>query len=238
MDLSVVLPTYNERENIVPLLEALMAALSELSELSYELVVVDDNSPDGTAQAVRERFGDDKAVKLIVRTADKGFANSIRDGILASSGEIVAVMDTDFNHPPKDLPTLYGIAKYVDIVVGSRFIFGGGMPSTARYFASYIYNIIMRLLLGTRIDDNLSGFFAMRRDRLIALPFDKIFWGYGDYFFRMLLLSQRAGYRHVEVPVFYEPRPGGEAKTRILGIFTQYTGEVLRLMWLRMQGRW
>jgi dolichol-phosphate mannosyltransferase len=236
-ELSVILPCYNERENIVPLVRDLLSLLSFL-EGGLEVLVVDDNSPDGTAQVTREAFADDERVKVLVRTNNRGLANSIRDGLETAHGRILVVMDTDFNHPPADVPGLYHIASYADLVVGSRFVFGGGMPDGARYLLSYVYNIFMRLMLGTRIDDNLSGFFAIRREALTLLPFDKIFWGYGDYFFRLLLLAQRAKMRVIQVPVQYGLRPAGEMKTRFLGIFTQYTGEVLKLFWLRAKGKW
>jgi dolichol-phosphate mannosyltransferase len=112
------------------------------------------------------------------------------------------------------------------------------MSSLLRYYLSYFYNIFLRVTLGTRLDDNLSGLFAIRRERMFELDFDKVFWGYGDYFFRLLLLSQRAGFLHVEVPVFYGERLGGESKTRFLGIFARYTREVLHLIVLKALGRW
>ena len=133
---------------------------------------------------------------------------------------------------------LVQVAQYVDLVIGSRFIFGGGMSSLLRYYLSYLYNIFLRLTLGTRLDDNLSGLFAVRRERMFQLDFDKIFWGYGDYFFRLLLLSQRAGFLHIEVPVFYGERLGGESKTRFVGIFARYTREVFYLIALKVLGRW
>ncbi len=236
-ELSVILPCYNERDNIVPLVRELLGHLAFLAD-DVEILVVDDNSPDGTAKVTREAFASDRRVKVLLRLADRSLANSIREGLEKAAGRILIVMDTDFNHPPADVPRLYHIAAYADLVVGSRFVFGGGMPDATRYLFSYIYNIFMRLLLGTRIDDNLSGFFALRSDALHLLPFDKIFWGYGDYFFRLLLLAQRAKMRVIQVPVQYGLRPAGEVKTRFLKIFTQYTGEVVKLFWLRITRQW
>jgi dolichol-phosphate mannosyltransferase len=233
-DLSIVLPCYNEKDNIVPLVRDLLSQMDFLGG-RLEILVVDDNSPDGTAQLVRQGFAQDGRVKTIVRTANRGLAFSIREGLEQACGRILLVMDTDFNHPPSTVPVLFHVAEYADLVVGSRFIFGGGMPDRTRYYLSYIYNIFMRLALGTRIDDNLSGLFAIRREALQRLPFERIFWGYGDYFFRLLLLAQRMNMRVIQIPVMYGLRPAGEAKTRFLSIFSGYTREVLRLVWQRFQ---
>ena len=235
--LSVVLPTFEERENICRLVEEVLAVGASVCP-DIEVLIVDDNSPDGTAEAVQRRFGGDERVRLIVRTQDRGLAKSIRAGLETATGDILLVMDTDFNHPPKDVATLYLFAQRADLVVGSRFILGGGMPNRTRYLLSYLYNIFMRWTIGTKIDDNLSGFFSIRREALEQIDFDKVFWGYGDYFFRLLLLSQRAGLRHVQVPVFYGERPGGHSKTRALSVLIQYTREVVKLLVLKLRGRW
>ena len=236
-DVSVVLPTFNEKDNIVRLIEELCLRFRP-GGYSYEILVIDDQSPDGTASLVTTVFADDPGVRVTVRRKNPGLANSIREGVERSSGAIILVMDTDFNHKPADAVLLFEVARYVDLVIGSRFIFGGGMSSLLRYYLSYFYNIFLRVTLGTRLDDNLSGLFAIKRERMFELDFDKIFWGYGDYFFRLLLLSQRAGFLHVEVPVFYGERLGGESKTRFLGIFARYTREVFYLVVLKALGRW
>lgn len=234
---SIVLPTYNECDNIVPLVDELRRLFSA-SGMTYEILVVDDSSPDGTAQVAREAFVDDKGVVVIVRDKTPGLANSIREGIERSHGDVVLVMDTDFNHSAEDALLLCRISSMVDLAIGSRFSFGGGMSNRARYYLSYLYNIFLRLSLGTRLDENLSGFFAIRRDALFRLDFDKIFWGYGDYFFRLLLLSQREKLRHVELPVQYGERKGGESKTRPFSIFSAYTREVFYLVYLKATKQW
>ena len=231
----MILPTYNEQGNIVPLVHQLKNLLAGTLK---EIIVVDDNSPDGTAQRVREAFADDEEVRLIVRCENRGLANSIREGIESASGEVIVVMDSDGNHRPEDIPTLLHVVDNVDIVVGSRFIYGGGMSNRLRYYLSYLFNIFIRLATGTRLDDNLSGFFSIHREKLLALDFDKIFWGYGDYFFRLLLLCQRRGFKLVEVPVFYGERKHDISKTGFFRIFARYTGEVLRLVLLRLLNKW
>lgn len=236
-DVSVILPTYNERENIVALVEELRNRFLAGNH-SHEILIVDDRSPDGTGAAVTDAFNNDPNVRLITRLQNPGLAYSIREGIERSRGKIIVVMDTDFNHKPKDAVLLFEIVRHVDLVIGSRFTFGGGMSNLVRYYLSYLYNIFLRLTLGTRMDENLSGLFAIKRECLFALDFDKIFWGYGDYFFRLLLRSQAKRFVHVELPVFYGERTSGVSKTHVVRIFTRYTREVFYLMFLKATGKW
>lgn len=235
VDVSVVLPTFNERDNIVLIIRQLRELLSDVV---HEFVVVDDDSPDGTADVVRQTFPEDITVKVVVRRENPGLAAAIRVGLEAASGGIIVVMDTDFNHSPEEVPTLFRLAQLTDIAIGSRFVFGGGMADRRRYFLSYIYNMALRLVLGTRIDDNLGGFFAIRREALKQLDFDKIFWGFGDYFMRLLLLSQRARLRHVQMPSFFPDRRAGLSKMGAVRIFYRYSYEVVKLLVLRARGKW
>jgi dolichol-phosphate mannosyltransferase len=241
IEVSIILPTYNERENICDLIEAIQHELNP-SGLAYEVLVLDDNSPDDTAQVVRERFGlaagvegfitiGNCTVRLHVRMKDKGLANSIRDGLERAQGRTLVVMDTDFNHDPAMIPQMVDLLRYYDLVIGSRFVMRGGMEDTARYRASLLYNIFIRLLFQTQIQDNLSGFFAVRRDRFFQLSpkFDKIFYGYGDYFIRLLLMAWRSNWKILEVPVFYILRRHGLSKTGFWDIFRDYTKAVLKL---------
>lgn len=236
-DVSVVLPTFNERDNIVPLVEELRSRFCN-ARYAYEILVVDDRSPDGTAGIVAAAFAGDRGIHVISREQKPGLAYAIRDGIEYSTGAIVLVMDADFNHQPGDAVLLFEIARHVDLAIGSRFTFGGGMSNRPRYFLSYLYNAFLRFSLGTRMDENLSGFFAIKRERLFDLEFEKIFWGYGDYFFRLLLLSQRKRYLHVELPIFYGDRHSGVSKTQFLKVFMRYTREVFYLIYRRVLGQW
>jgi dolichol-phosphate mannosyltransferase len=236
-DVSVILPTFQERENIVPLVRELREQFRGLG-VKYEILIADDRSPDGTSEAARAAFADDCCIVVIDRNPPAGLAFSIREGIEKSHGDVILVMDTDFNHQPKDAVLIYKVAQLVDLGIGSRFIFGGGMSNRLRYSLSYAYNLFMRIALGTRMDDNLSGLFAIKRAALFKLDFDKIFWGYGDYFFRLLLLSQRQRFTHVQVPVFYGERTKGLSKTHFWKIFEKYTREVVKLIYLRATKQW
>ncbi len=236
MKASIILPTYKEKDNIVELIQAIFAAL-EPCALAYEVVVVDDNSPDGTAEAVRQNFGSDSRVKLFVRTGERGLATAIRYGIDHSDGDIVVSMDTDFNHDPKILPQMIKFLEYYDIIIGSRFVMAGGMEDRFRQFSSLIYNYVIRSLFGTPIHDNLSGFFSIRRQKLETLDLDQIYYGYGDYFIRLLMVAHKRGYNMLEIPVFYRLRMHGHSKTQFLSIFTQYSSALLGLRLKLWTGR-
>lgn len=275
---SIILPTYNERDNILDLIAAIAGELADVS-FGYEILVIDDSSPDGTAELVRTTFGLDERgssaiggalyaqsaaqqtprntdpeasplasqqaasesiwgatekisrLRLIVREQDKGLARSIQCGLEAAVGRTLVVMDTDFNHPPQMIPQMVDLLRYYDLVIGSRFVMRGGMEDALRYRLSFLYNVFIRFLLQTQIQDNLSGYFAVRRERLFELEprFHRIFYGYGDYFIRLLLLAWRSEWRILEVPVFYILRRHGDSKTGFWRIFRDYTAAIIRL---------
>ncbi len=232
---SIILPTYNEKDNIVELIEAIFAALP--ANLDYEVVVVDDNSPDGTAAAVRQNFSANPRVKLFVRTEGRGLATAIRYGAEHAAGDILVFMDTDFNHDPAILPQMIKFLEYYDIVIGSRFVMAGGMEDKFRQFSSQLYNYAIRLLFGTPVHDNLSGFFSIDRAKLFAMDLDQIYYGYGDYFIRLLMVAHKRGYNMLEIPVFYRLRLHGHSKTQFLSILTQYSRALLGLRFKLWTGR-
>lgn len=233
LKVSVILPTYDEQRNVIELIDIVMTELSPLN-VEREIIVVDDNSPDNTGKVVRNRFSDDESVKVFIRTKEKGLATAIRYGIEKSTGDIIVVMDSDFNHDPKLLPQMVDFLDYYDIIVGSRFTLGGGMENTFRYRGSFVYNIFIRIILRTSIQDNLSGFFSIRKKKLFSLNFDKIFFGYGDYFFRLLFYAQRRKLKILEVPVFYQLRKYGKSKTNLISILVRYSVALLKF---RLQKR-
>jgi dolichol-phosphate mannosyltransferase len=220
----VVLPTYNESGNIANLIAAVRDAAHATRDL--EIVVVDDDSPDGTAEIAAGCGGN---IRVIRRTDTRGLATAVRRGIEEARGEVVVVMDTDFNHQPDIVPQMVDFLRYYDLVTGSRFTVGGGMEEHGRYRLSFLFNFFCRLLLGTKLQDHLSGFFAARRESILALDLDDIFEGYGDYFIRLLVESLARGSTILEVPVYYPSRSAGESKTKFLRTLVQYTRAVVRL---------
>jgi len=212
MKVSVVMPTYNEKENI----EALIEAVLENVKGDVEVVVVDDDSPDGTWRIVEEvgkKKGEDR-VRLLRRTEEKGLASAIRDGIKASKGDIVVVMDTDFSHPPEIIPKLITASADTDIALGSRHMKDGGMEAPpGRAFFSKLTNLFARAFLGYGIKDYTGGFIAVKKR-----VFDDVKildeWGeYGNYCIGFLYSAKEKGYKIQEVPFVYRYRTAGETKT-------------------------
>lgn len=231
---SLVLPTYNERDGIAELAGEILA-IARAARLDIEIIVVDDASPDGTAAHLAEVFRADPAVRIHVRRSERGLASAIRRGIAEARGEMIVVMDSDGNHDPALVPLMVRCAEEFDVVVGSRYVLGGGMlTSTFRYWASYSFNVLIRVVLGLRIHDSLSGYLAFRRSLLEPLDPAAIFYGYGDYAIRLLYQVVRRGGRVLEIPTVYRFRKGGESKTRFFAYFWTYLASVLRL---RLSGR-
>ena len=228
MKVSVILPTYNEAGNIVSLVEEILMVLP--SDIQPEIIVVDDDSPDNTGEIVGKTFASNPAVKILLRTEDRGLAKSIRYGIEHASGDSVIVMDTDFTHDPAEIPRLIHVGEIFDVVSGSRFCAGGNMEGKAHYLASFVYNLVLRVILRTQVQDNLGGFFIMNRKKLLSLPFDKIFYGYGDYFFRFIYLCEKRGYTIIEVPAFYTIRTRGKSKSNFLKVFFGYIWSALKFV--------
>ena len=227
MKVSIILPTFNEADNIIELVEKIIINIP--SGWDYEIIVVDDNSPDGTYEKVKTFFQKNDSVFSILRTLDKGFAKSIRAGIENATGESVIVMDTDFTHDPVEIPKLLHVGKIYDIVSGSRFCPGGNMQDFKHYIFSFVFNLFLRLSIRTQIQDNLGGYFIAKTDKLRGLPYDKIFYGYGDYFFRLLHYAQQEGMTIVEIPAKYIGRNKGHSKSNYLKMFFSYTKEIVRL---------
>jgi dolichol-phosphate mannosyltransferase len=233
VDVSVVVPTYNEAGSIVRFLDELVAVLDE-RKIDHEILLVDDASPDGTADLAEAAFGRRERVRILRRRGPRGLAVSIRDGIARAEGDAILVMDSDFNHDPQVAPMLLKYLADFDLVSGSRFAPGGGMYSRWRQAGSFVMNLFARIVLQTQILDNLSGYFAVRREALEPLPAERIFFGYGDYYLRLLFYARRRGTRIVEVPVVYRSREGGGSKTPLLRTSLRYGFAILLL---RLRGR-
>jgi dolichol-phosphate mannosyltransferase len=226
---SVVLPTYNEAANIVPLIQRIMEE-ADKAGCRLQAVVIDDDSPDGTAELVAKEFAGHPGVKLVVRHGERGLASALARGVGESDEDVLVFMDTDFNHHPRHLPAILAMLPSCKIAVGSRYVEGGGMnTSRLRYWLSYMFNIMVRVMLGVSTHDNLSGYMAIRRRDLMLFNQDYIFTGYGDYAIRLLFYAERAGLKVCETPVVYEERLGGKSKTQFVQTFVRYLRETWAL---------
>ena len=226
MKISVILPTYNEAGNI----GALIKETANLIKKRIEFIVVDDNSPDGTADEVKKLIAKKLPVKLVVRKKVHGLASAIITGIRQAGGDIVVLMDTDFNHRPEDISRLVKpiIIKQADLVIGSRYIPGGGMHGTEasqlQYWLSRWGNyFVNRIWLGLPVHESLSGFLAVKRSVLDKLPLESIFKGYGEYCIRLLYYCYRQKFRVKEVPVMYGLRQYGVSKSSLKRMIYYYS---------------
>jgi dolichol-phosphate mannosyltransferase len=232
-DITVVLPTFNERENIVPLIQRGLAALTDYD---VEMLVVDDDSPDGTWQVVSELTERDSSVRLIRRTEERGLTSAIATGINQAQGAWIGWMDCDLSMPPEDLPRLAAaLANGADVAVGSRYVPGGGDVghSWVGCAFSWTINMAATVLLNRRIRDYTSGFILARRQ-----VFDNIHLrgDYGEYCIDLLYRVAQAGFRVVEIPYQLVPRETGESKTATnsLGYITRGWNYVVTVVRLRL----
>ena len=226
MEISIILPTYNERDNIVRLVET----IKKLNlEQTFEILIIDDNSPDGTYQFSKDNLSNEKNVKIILRKNIRGLAFSIKEGIEKSTGEHIIVMDTDFTHDPILIKKMISLSSKYEIISGSRYVSGGYMENQLHGKLSYYYNIMLKFILKTKINDNLGGYFLIKRDLLNKLEFDKIFYGYGDYFFRLLYFSKNKNAKIIEIPAVYKQRIYGKSKSNFLAMLFKYFYAAVKL---------
>lgn len=169
IELSLVVPTFNEKENIVPLVEKIE---SVLVGIPWELIVVDDNSPDGTSDQVRELARRDRRIRAVQRIGRRGLSSAVVEGMLTSSASVIGVMDADMQHDEAILPQLWkAVAEgECDVAVGSRYVQGGGMGEwdQNRQLISRGATWLARLVLKTHISDPMSGFFVVSRQAFEA----------------------------------------------------------------------
>ena len=226
MQISIILPTYNEKDNIVRLVET----IKKLNlEQTFEILIIDDNSPDGTYQFSKDKLSDDKNIKIVLRKNIRGLAFSIKEGIEKSLGNHVIVMDTDFTHDPILIKKMISLRNQYEIISGSRYVSGGYMENHLHGKLSYYYNIMLKFILKTKINDNLGGYFLIKRDLLNKLEFDKIFYGYGDYFFRLLHFSKNKNAKIIEIPAVYKQRIYGKSKSNFIAMLFKYFYAAVKL---------
>jgi dolichol-phosphate mannosyltransferase len=211
LQLSVVVPTFNERDNVGALVGKLEATLRGIA---WEVIFVDDNSPDGTSQVVRDLARQDNRVRCIRRIGRRGLSGACIEGILGSSAPYAAVMDADLQHDETQLPKMLALLQggEAELVVGSRYIEGGSAASfdSQRAGASAFATEIAKRLLGVRIADPMSGFFMIRRDRFEALAPQLSTQG-----FKILLdvvATAHGELKAIEIPYSFGSRLHGQSK--------------------------
>ena len=230
----VCLPTYNERENLGPMLDA-------LEPLDVDVLVIDDSSPDGTGELADRLAAEREWVSVLHRERKEGLGPAYVAGfreVLGRDVEYVLEMDCDFSHDPADVPRLIeACAAGADLALGSRYVEGGGTAdwSIARRVVSRGGSLYARTLLGVPLHDLTGGFKCFRRQVLETIDLDAV--GSKGYAFQIELTYRtlRAGFRVVEVPILFSDRAHGASKMS-RGIFLEAVARVpaLRLAaWAR-----
>lgn len=211
VELSIVVPCYNEAANVLPLVEALDATLTSTK---WEVIFVDDNSPDGTIKVVREIALQDKRVRGLLRLGRKGLSSAVIEGILSSSAPIVAVMDGDLQHDEACLPSMLKAIRDegYDVTVASRHVEGGnsaGLANKWRHLLSQQGTLLAKML-SVPVNDPMSGFFAVRREWFEAVA--PALTGRGFKILMETLLAAPKPLRVKEVPMVFRDRLHGESK--------------------------
>ncbi|HRN66775.1 MAG TPA: polyprenol monophosphomannose synthase [Promineifilum sp.] len=237
IDTFVIVPTYNEADNLDELLEQLLALPTPIGA-----IVVDDNSPDGTGD-MAERWATENPgrVHVIHRPAKLGLGTAYIAGFKKAINDLAAerilTMDADFSHNPRYIPDMIALSRTKHVVIGSRYVPGGGARNCTRkrIYLSRGANFVARTLLGLKARDATAGFRLYRREVLQSIPLDEIFSSGYSFLVEMLFLCQRRGWQIGEVPIIFEDRRKGQTKISRQEILkAQYT--VLRLFLRRLRG--
>ena len=214
-DISLIVPTYNERGNIAPLLDSVADALGEIP---WEMIIVDDDSPDQTFSEVLRLAREEPRLRCLRRVGRRGLASAVIEGALVANGGVIAVMDADFQHDEHLLRPMFEklVATNADIVVATRYAEGGGIGEwdAGRARMSDVATRMACMLIGHQTSDPLSGFFMVRREVFSSVIYDLSQQGYKILL--DIISSAHAPLRIEEVPYVFRTRQTGESKISIM----------------------
>jgi len=225
----VVVPTYNERENVRPLIDRISAVRRSTREVDIEVLFVDDSSPDGTGQEVKEAMGHYDFVHLLTRPKKEGIGRAFLDGFRFAlerfDPKVVVQMDGDLQHPPEVIPQLiHSVLEGADVAIASRKVDGGKTVgwSRRRILVSWGANWLARIVLGLDQKDVTSGFKAYNRATVEELTSRKLSSSSFSYQEETLLVAKRTGKKVVEIPFTFTAREAGKTKFQ--------TADILRFL--------
>ncbi len=215
----VLLPTYNEADNLAAMVTALLALPVE----GLEVLVIDDNSPDGTGQIADELADAHPGRAHVLHRAQKeGLGQAYQAGFrqaLAMGADFIVQMDCDFSHPPDKLPEMLARARDHEVVIGSRYTPGGSLDSEwgwhRKLLSWWANRVYIRLILRTRVKDATSGFRAWSRRALQSIPLDRIHSNGYIFLAELAYVAERLGYRIYEVPIHFAERRRGTSKMNL-----------------------
>jgi dolichol-phosphate mannosyltransferase len=231
----VCLPTYNERENLEPMLRALADVLGP----DDRVLVIDDRSPDGTGRLAEELAAELPFVDIMHREHKEGLGPAYLAGFrhaLAGGAELILEMDCDFSHDPRDVVRLIDATDNADLVLGSRYVDGGAIRNwgTARRFVSFSGSLYARVVLATPVRDLTGGFKCFRRRVLETIDLDAVHAKGYAFQIEMTYRAQRAGFRVAEVPITFVDRTrGGSKMSRSIVLEAIWRVPLLRLAAVR-----
>ncbi|MAG52342.1 MAG: dolichyl-phosphate beta-D-mannosyltransferase [Nanoarchaeota archaeon] len=224
MLLSIILPTYNEKENIELMIKSL-TEVTKKNNIKAIITVVDDNSPDNTGEIVDKIKITNKIVHIVHRKNKEGLGKAYLSGMnysLNQKADLIMTMDCDFSHNPNLIPNfLKKIEEGYDLVLGSRYIPGGGVHNWPihRKIISWGGNFLPRLVLGLRTFDNTTGFRCYKREVLEALNLDNIKSNGYSFLVEIAYLIQKKGFKIGETPILFKDRIHGDSKISKKEIF-------------------
>ena len=231
--LSLIIPTYNEAGNIVQLLDETCALLRKRG-LSFEIIVVDDNSPDETWKVVENYGKKNFSVRAIRRTSERGLSSAVVAGFDAAKGEMLGVMDADRSHDVRILPALAELVMggSADIAVGSRKVEGGGVgewPIYRKIFSGFATRLT-KMLTRVEVSDPMSGYFCVSRP---AYQSCRTFLKPKGYKILLEILAKSQGLRLKEVPYIFSNRTQGQSKLS-LRVMVEFVIQLIELLWFRI----
>ncbi|MFC1728894.1 polyprenol monophosphomannose synthase [candidate division KSB1 bacterium] len=208
----VIIPTYNESENISRIIDAVLPVADGI-----EVLVVDDNSPDGTADIVKEKISSSRSIHLLKREGKKGLGTAYVAGFkyaIENGFDYVFEMDADFSHDPKEIPHFLRAIEHYDLVLGSRYIHGVNVVNwpLKRLILSYGANMYTRIITGLPVMDSTGGFKCFRRSVLEAIDLDRIRSNGYAFQIEMTFKAWKKGFRIKEIPIVFVDRVEGTSK--------------------------
>jgi len=216
LQIGIIIPTYNEAENLPKLVSTLF-----LLPLDLRLVIVDDNSPDGTGSVADRLAADDARIRVLHREGKLGLRSAYITGIhlaLDEGAQAVLQMDADFSHDPARIPDMAAQLANYDLVLGSRYVPGGSVdrqwPAWRRGLSAFA-NFYARSILGMRLHDVTTGFRLWRRETLLGMPLDQIRSNGYVFLVEMVYLADCLEYRIGEVPIYFADRRWGQSKMSV-----------------------
>ncbi|HRV91213.1 MAG TPA: polyprenol monophosphomannose synthase [Anaerolineae bacterium] len=212
LEICVIVPTFNEKDNITDLVQQLLAL-----PIDAHVIIVDDNSPDGTGQIADELAKQYERVQVIHRRGKLGLGTAYIAGFkkgLADGAERLITMDADFSHNPAYIPRLVELADFYHITIGSRYIPQGGVVNWGlqRRFLSWGANLFARTVLGLKANDCTAGFRCYHREVLLNIELNQIFSNGYSFLVEMIFKCQRLGFTVGEIPIIFANRERGQSK--------------------------